>query len=41
MSCEYCPENMMKKLETYRPYPVADWEDYIRVIKLAVNRDVI
>ncbi len=37
MSCEYCPENMMEKLGSYRPYPVDDWDDYVRVVKLALD----
>lgn len=31
----------MEKLGVYRPYPVDDWNDYIRVVKLALDRVAI
>ena len=36
--CDFCEANNLRdRLDCYRPKPVDDWDDYIRVIKLAVE----
>ena len=40
MVCEFCPENMIDKLSLYSPVQIDDWDDYVRIVKLAIDYSI-